>query len=458
MPDKKSGLVACAVVILVVPVAVVLTKAPADVVWLKVLQQIFGLWSFLLLVGQFILSSRLHTLEVGIGLDRLLHAHRYTGMAALVCLSSHAVFFLLHALLVEPDHPLDVARDWPVFVGMGMFLIVLVISITGLYWKRFRVRYETWKNIHYAAYALPPIVLIHIFLLGTHAKSSPTIRVLLIALGLGYVGIVLSRLRTYFRKRRRPFRVDQVIAQTYDTVSLRLSGGYPVAYQPGQFAFLTLIRHGRKAAPHPFTLSSSPDQDFLEFSIKASGDFTRTIAATREDDHAYIEGPYGNFSCLTDQRLTTIKELVVRPGGIADYQPAALQELVFLAGGIGITPFISMLRYLHGQKSTVPLLLFWANKTVQDVAFRDELRALCQQHPNWRVVHAFSGEKDGSVPGFGQVEYGYVTGELLHAYVPDVSGRGYFLCGPPIFRELLVQNLRSVGVADPNIHFEMFSW
>lgn len=457
MLNKKNGLIECAFLLLVVPVAVILTKAPANLVWVKILQQIFGLWGFLLLIGQFILSSRLHVLEAGIGLDRLLHVHRYTGIATLICLGSHYALFFLHTLLYKPDYWPDLQRDWPVLLGTLMFLIVLVIGITALFWEKFHMRYETWKTIHYAAYAIPPLIVIHIFVLGSNTKSSLTLKTLVLVLALGYVGIVISRLRTSFRKRRSPFQVSQVIAQTHDIVSLRFSGGYPLQYQPGQFALLTLVRNGVKDAPHPFTVSSSPHQDFLEFSIKARGDFTRTIAATNKGDQAYIEGPYGNFSCLADQRLVHVKESVIRAGGIPDYQSVDVQELVFLAGGIGITPCISMLRYLHEQHNSKPLLLCWGNKTVQNVAFRDELRTLAEQHANWRIVHAFSREKSGQTPGFGKVEYGRLTGELVHSYVPDMKGRQFFLCGPTVFRDTLVQDLHSLGVVSPNIHFELFS-
>ncbi len=458
MLTKKNGLIECAFLLLVVPMAVVLTRMPANPVWLKVLQQLLGLWGFLLLTGQFILSSRLHTLEAGIGLDRLLHTHRFTGIATLICLGSHYALFLLHAVLYNPGYRPNFMRDWPVFLGSLLFLIVVVISVSALFWKKFHMRYESWKRIHFAAYAIPPIILIHIFLLGTNTKSSLVLKVLVIAAALGYAGIVVVRLQTYFRKRRSPFQVSHVIKQTGDIVSLRFSGGYPLQYQPGQFAILTLIRNGVKDSPHPFTLSSSPHQDFLEFSIKGCGDFTQTIGTTQKGDLAYIEGPYGNFSCLTDQRLTHVKESVMRTGGVPDHQLADVQELVFLAGGIGITPCLSMMRYLHDQQSSLPILLCWGNKTVQDVGFCDELRAFAEKHEQWRIVHALSREKSDWTPGFGEVVHGRVNGKLVSTYVPDVGGRHFFICGPAVFRDALVQDLHSRGVAAPNVHFELFSW
>lgn len=119
------------------------------------------------------------------------------------------------------------------------------------------------------------------------------------------------------------------------------------------------------------------------------GDFTATVKDTTSADEAYIDMPYGIFSFL-------------------NYDAP---NLVFIAGGIGITPFISMLRYMVDKKLERNVILIWGNKTEKDIAFKSELEQMVVAMPSLRIIHVLSNQPPW--PG----EKGYVDTRLLHTHL-----------------------------------------
>jgi ferredoxin-NADP reductase len=243
-----------------------------------------------------------------------------------------------------------------------------------------------------------------------------------------WVTILASKLWNRFRVRRHPYQVAQVVQETHDTWSLHFEGRR-IDYQPGQFLMVWLIRNGRVSEPHPFTISSSPTKDRLSISVKSVGDFTSTIRDTKPTDRAYIDAPYGAFSFLNHDA----------------------QNLVFIAGGIGITPFMSMLRYMADKGLDRTVLLIWGNKAERDIAFRDELDNMVAEMSSLRVEHVMSGQDDW--PG----EKGYVDAALLSKHLQDVENPQVFVCGPPVMMAKVIAALRELGVPKQRIHYERFA-
>jgi predicted ferric reductase len=176
-------------------------------------------------------------------------------------------------------------------------------------------------------------------------------------------------------------------------------------------------------------MASSPTSGELAISIKAVGDFTSSIKDTTAADSAFIGGPYGSFSFL-DHDAT---------------------NLVFIAGGIGITPFMSMLRYMADKKLDRNILLMWGNKTEKDIAFRDELERIGVAMPTLRVVHVLSNQPDWSG------EKGYVDVDLLRKYLDGVVNPQVFVCGPPIMMTKVIHALQQLNMPKKRIHFEQFA-
>jgi ferredoxin-NADP reductase len=235
-----------------------------------------------------------------------------------------------------------------------------------------------------------------------------------------------------------PYRVTEVKPEAPGVWSVKLSpppGSRVFDYLPGQFQFITFYRDRElPAEEHHWTISSSPARDELVGStIKALGDFTSTMGETRAGDKAAVQGAFGRFSFLLHPEET---------------------DLVFAAGGIGITPLMAMLRYMQDVGDIRDVLLLYGNKAEGEIVFRDELaRIEAGGHPRLRVVHVLSS------PGQGWTgERGFVDGEKVRKFCHgDLAGRAFYLCGPRGMLSSLTAALKGMGVPGAKIRTEIFS-
>jgi predicted ferric reductase len=392
--------------------------------WLYRFAQLFGLLGFVLLFFQFVLASRVRLFERHIGLDTLFVVHRLTGMLGVLLLLAHGVMLNVFDIAAGAGLQLGVPR----LLGIIGLLIVIVVAFVASAYKKLHLRYETWKNVHRAGWVVFPLVFVHALILGSTVNSSPLLRGMWFALIIVYGLIVVSRVSRFVRVMRTPYIVDEVVQETHDTWTLKMKGP-SIDYRPGQFMLIRLRRNGTLSEMHPFTISSSPTQEFISVTPKAVGDFTATIGDTEPGDRAYIEAPYGVFSYLNHTGL----------------------ELAFIAGGIGITPFMSMLRYMRDAGDQRDVVLIWGNKSEADIAFRDELDAIDAAMPSLRIVHVMSRQEDF------EGERGFITRELIERHVPDIRSRQVFLCGPPVMMRAVRPAVESIGVPKQRLHFERFA-
>ena len=167
--------------------------------------------------------------------------------------------------------------------------------------------------------------------------------------------LVYVRFVVPLRLLHRPWMVDAVVGERGRSTTLRLRPvGHPgMRFLPGQFAWLTVGRSPFAIEDHPFSFSSSAEeQGTIAFTIKDAGDFTRSIATLEPGASAYVEGPHGAFS-------------VDRYEG---------DGCVFVAGGVGITPIMSMLRTLADRKDPRPHLLVYGARTPDEFTFHEEIQ------------------------------------------------------------------------------------
>jgi len=194
--------------------------------------------------------------------------------------------------------------------------------------------------------------------------------------------------------------------------------GRPITFSPGQFAML-FLETGAGWRRHPFTISSAPHDQFLRFTIKALGDdTTRMQTSVRPGMPAIIGGPHGRF----DRARGTDRQ-------------------VWIAGGIGITPFLSWLRALDRQALPGQVDLFYS--TQGEAPFADEITTIAQAHPGLRLhLH-------------DTTTHGYLTADTILKSIDDPRRLSVFLCGPV---DTFVRHLRRAGVRSRNLHREHFDW
>lgn len=397
-----------------------------------------ALAAFMLIFGQVLLAARIKWIERPFGLDMLLRFHKYMGMAAVALLVLHPL------LLAAGSGRLDllISLDQPWFIWMGKAGLVLLLANIGisLYSYRLKLQFETWRLIHDI---LAPVLIVMAFthsLVAGEDLQHPLMRGLWIGLLIIAAGVFAwHRIIRPHLLKKRPWQVVDVQPEAPDVWTVKLSppaGQRVYDYLPGQFQFITFYRgRGLPVEEHHWTISSSPaEKNDISSTIKALGDFTATIKDTRPGDKAAVHGPFGRFSH------------VLHPGET---------DLVFVAGGIGITPLMSMLRYMRDTKDKRSVLLLYGNPNTGQIAFRHELDEIeAGGLPRLKVVHVLSDPEEG-----WRGEQGLIDAEkITRTCGPDLSGKTFYVCGPPPLVTGVVNALYNMGVSHRQIRVEIFSF
>lgn len=234
----------------------------------------------------------------------------------------------------------------------------------------------------------------------------------------------------------QPTTVLNVVEECRDIRTLRLARPEGFEFQPGQFVPVRLQIDGK---PHVrcYSISSAPDtRGYLEISVRRQGLVSGTLHATmRAGATLAINRPAGQF---------------VYPA--ADDRPIAL-----IAGGIGITPLLSMLRHAIASDPTRPVTLLYSARNEQEIAFLDELRVIAARHPQVKAAITLT-QPTGSRRDSDEVGWrtGRVDAALVRQYVPAPSHTVFCMCGPgPMMADMSVL-LTQLGAPASQIRFEHF--
>lgn len=312
---------------------------------------------------------------------------------------------------------------------------LVLLVVTSIWRQRLGIPYEPWRTLHgILAVCAVALALAHAlgvgYYLGLFWKGVLWSGIALAALWL----LIYVRLIKPWFMVKRPYLVEDVISQRGNVWSLvlRPRGHEGMHFQPGQFAWITLEISPFRMREHPFSMSSSAEHpERLEFGIKAVGDFTNTIKDVQPGTKAYLDGPYGVFT--SDH-----------------YEDSA--GFVFIAGGIGITPIMSMLVTLVDRNDERPLLLIYANKSWEDVTYREEIEAF-KEKLDLTIIHVL---KEPPEDWTGKM--GYVDRELLERYIPKrPATRNYFICAVPKMMDQVEAALHDLGVPVMNVHMEHYN-
>ncbi len=397
-----------------------------------------GLVAFMILFGQILLAARIRWIERPFGLDILLRFHKYMGMTAAFLLLAHPL--LLAAGSGRPDLLISLNQPWYLWLGKAGLVLLLVHIGVSLYSSRLNLQFETWRLIHdILAPALIAVAFLHSLAAG-NGLQHPLMQGLWLALLLIAAGVLAWHLLIRpFRLKKRAWHVVEVLPEAPNVWTVKLSppaGKNIYDYLPGQFQFITFYR-GRNlpVEEHPWTISSSPtEKKYISSTIKALGDFTATIKDTQPGDTAAVHGPFGRFSHVLHPEEN---------------------ELVFLAGGIGITPLMSMLRYMRDKKEKRSVLLLYGNPNAEQIVFRRELEKIeAGGMPRLKVVHVLSAPEED-----WNGERGHIDQEKIARHGgTDLSGKSFYVCGPPQLVNDVVNILLDMGVTHRQIHMEIFSF
>jgi len=207
-------------------------------------------------------------------------------------------------------------------------------------------------------------------------------------------------------------------------------------FEPGHSVNVSLIdppETDHKGNSRSFSLVSAPYQTELVIATRIRDTaFKRSLKAMPAGGRIHLRGPAGKFTLDG-----------------ADARPA-----VFLAGGIGITPFVSMSRQAARSRLARDLWLFYSNRRPEDAAFLDELLALPRANPRYRFVGTMTEMEKSSRPWSG--EKGFLDRAMLERHLKDLAASVYYVAGPPGLVETMQKMLAAAGVEDESIRTDEF--
>lgn len=223
--------------------------------------------------------------------------------------------------------------------------------------------------------------------------------------------------------------VTDIITHTDDVKSFRFSKPASFTYKAGQFMFITL-RTGKDEIRKHFTMSSSPTEDFIEFTKRLTGsEFSRVLDALRVGDWARIDGPHGKFTFEGE-----------------------FKKIGMLSGGIGITPLRSMCRFCTDMQLDTDITLLYGNRSEKDIVFRKEFDEMQKENAHLKVVLCV-GEATPDWTGYS----GRIDSAMVKREIPDYKERIFYTCGPPAMIKAMDTLLEDVGLPSDQIRKENFT-
>jgi predicted ferric reductase len=401
--------------------------------------QLLGAESILLLSIGLVLISTLPWVEVWFdGIDRAAIWHRRVAIGGLVLLAPHI-------LLSSSPHGTALGGPLGAIGAIGLLALVLwailprwqsVVPrlLRGLVVaardtpgvrdvRRIFGGYERWRALHRTTGLFVAAGFAHGVLDGTPFHDAPLLRWSYVAIGgIGVAFYVYRELLARFFLSLHDYQVESMREIDESLVEIALAPiGRPVDFVPGQFAMIYL--EGKDGwHRHPFTIASAPGERVVRVTVKALGDYTSHLKKIIEPGMpAVIGGPHGRFS----HRRGTERQ-------------------VWIAGGVGVAPFLSWLRSLDGNLLAHVDFFYTSDG---EAPFADEIRTIADRHDSLNA-HIVDTSVEGRL----------TTERVLAAAGPPASELSVFMCGPRGMLRSFQTQLRLAGVPARRIHREYFDW
>lgn len=400
------------------------------------LGRLFGLLAAFGVLLQFFLIGRTPWLEGVFGLDKLSQIHHISGLVSFWLILLHPLFLVYGYGAKSETGPFMQFKEFLfsyehvflAFLGMLLFVSIVVVSVTIV---RKRLPYESWYFIHLAVYLAMFFAFWHQISVGSDILANRIFYVYWLVLYAFILSlhIIFRFARPLYLFRKHRFKVLRLVRENYNTLSVYLTGERLDQFKvrPGQFMIFRFLKKGLWWQAHPFSLSMVPNGKELRITVKELGDFTNNIKNIEAGTSVIIDGPYGIFT----ENLSLSS------------------KVLFIAGGIGITPIRSLLEQMLKKESD--LILLYGNKTERDIVFKNEINALVESSKKIKAVNILSGQEDY------QGEKGIIDLNKIKKFVPDMNSRDIFICGPVPMTEGIVKTLQKNGVDSSRIHYERFA-
>jgi predicted ferric reductase len=405
---------------------------------------VLGATAYSFLNFQLILSARPKWAEKHFGLDRFYQFHAIMALVAITLVIIHR-FLKLAAFPPSLKTSLGQTAAIIILTGVLLALVFMAETLAGRIKaiRRLRQRALRWLPARYHVQRmLHNVNVLAVVVIFIHVQLSSSARGLAVRLlYIAYFAIALGFyayhkiLRRWLADRR--FTIRRVIRESESLTTLEMTpeSGPAFHYLPGQFGFLCVLDPAVSPEKHPFSFTSQPgDPQLLSFTIKNLGDWTARVHAVQAGSKVWVDGPYGRFSPL----------LRDSSGGI-----------VLIAGGIGITPVLSILRYFRQFGKDGQVLLVWGANQKSDLIAADEFQAFQREMPGLTVVPVLANE-----PGW-EGEKGFITQKILEGSLAkagmEPANAHFYFCGPAPMWQPIRMSLQAMHIKKGMIHYEKFA-
>ena len=384
--------------------------------------EVIGSVNIVLMACSLFLSTRPKWAEKYFGgLDKMYVTHRHTSTAAFLLIFVHILTVPISAHWVLGNYLAAIAATGIVTLALLSLAprIPYLNKLTG-------GTYEGWKNLKKYIGIFFIIAYIHPLTIAHPLDAFIAINVVQVFFVIGALSYLYTELFGRFFKKYLPYTVEAVNHPNNSTteVVLRAKKESIQKQRAGQFLFVRFPGHKDLNESHPFTISSAPHEDVLRVTVKASGDFTRALFAHLQPGvDAIVEGAYGMFNYKT--------------GG---------DKQIWIAGGIGLTPFLSFLRDMDGNLNH-DVDLYYTVRHKEEAIFISEIETAAQKNPRLKPHIRFSST-DGSL----------TLDHILKNAGNDVRGHHVYMCGPLPMVQAFEKKFLEQGVPAANIHFEEFNF
>ena len=399
-----------------------------------------GVSAYIYFLNQFISGVRVKFLDRLYGYDRMLLFHRYTGMLALALV-------IFHSRNKNVPHTLQVELGE---VALRLFILVIVLAmlllsqsftrISVVRWvrqmaqKHLKMRYRHFRLIHNISAIAMLVALVHVLLAPSTQESAYRFATMVAWYVMAMCFYVRHKFILPRKYKKNPFCVVQVIREAPHIATLVLAKPHhgTFDYFPGQFCFMRFVSGNMRTDEHPYTISSAPHDPHIRITAKDCGAWSRVIPTqVAAGDYVAIDGAYGRFSYR----------------GIVRTAPDS--PLIFLAGGIGITPFMSMLGALSKEGATRTIRLIWKVRQENEMFLNDALSQWQTMLPALHTHLLVSATQQEAIT---------VHDMCMVLQAAEISHGHFFVCGPSSMCKDVRRYLKKRHVSRARVHYENFSF
>jgi predicted ferric reductase len=389
--------------------------------------QVFALSGILLMSINLIISTRLRIIEALFeGLDEVYKVHQVVGALAFTFIINHPIFLVFQSLPNTQVAKLYLFPSTDLSYNLGIFALYSFL-LAMIFIVFIKLPYHIWKFTHKFMGLTFVLASLHSMLIASDISQFLPLRYWILGwdiLGIAAALYIIFLYGKYGPKHR--YKVQKIEHLPFVTSVYLTPIDKPLLFIPGQFVYISVTSKGVGKEQHPFSISSKANSDTLRISAKIVGDYTLRLRNLNVGDEVLVYGPYGRFG----------KSLF----------RSKIKRHIMVAGGIGITPFLSMTSSLDKYQTDKKFKLFYSYKNSDEAVFNQELTSESGKRTNLDVVFWDSSK------------LGRLTAETVLKDIDNFGDTAFQICGPQQMMDSLRSQLLRKDIKGSRIITEDFKF